>query len=376
MKLIPIRRLMMMGISFMILSAVIWPQSIALVPGHLTSCTSMSCSLAASSGTGNLLVVGIQFLNTGVTITNVNDNVGNAYTEIAGSHAVDTASNWASDIWYAKNSTAGATTISVSTSGPVAGFATVIWEFSGADITAPLDQAAALNSQPSSSIALGASVNTTSANEAVISLSAGAGTITGISAGNSFSNDSTATAHGWAHLVTTAAGAFTASWTANPAGTYASSTASFKSAAAGSGAGVTSCDVNGDGATNVLDVQVITDMELGLSGYACTANVGGVLGCTDDARRVVIKAALGQGCHFISLAWGASTSSGVVGYNIYRGTSPGGESSTPINTGGPVVGLTYTDTNTVSGTKYYYYVKASNGTAESGASMEASATAQ
>ena len=135
-----------------------------------------------------------------------------------------------------------------------------------------------------------------------------------------------------------------------------------------------SCDVNADGAVNIVDVQSITNMEIGAS--SCSANVGGVLGCTDSARQVVIKAALGSGCHFVYLTWGASASAGVVGYNVYRGTSPGSESTTPLNTGGPVATTSFTDSTAVSGTKYYYVVKATNGSAESGPSTEVSATAQ
>lgn len=138
----------------------------------------------------------------------------------------------------------------------------------------------------------------------------------------------------------------------------------------------TSCDVNNDGSVNVVDVQLITNMEISAAGFTpCTANIGGVLGCGDSARLVVIKAALGQGCHFISLNWTASTSTGVTGYNIYRGTSPGGESSTPLNTAGPVSGTSFTDTTAVAGVTYYYFIKSTNGSAESSPSTEVSAAA-
>src|SRR5579872_2504871 len=90
-----------------------------------------------------------------------------------------------------------------------------------------------------------------------------------------------------------------------------------------------SCDLNGDNVVNVVDVQLITNQEIGATGFSCTANVGGVLGCTESARQVVISAALTQSCHFIYVTWTASPSAGVTGYNIYRGTSPGGESRTP-----------------------------------------------
>lgn len=137
-----------------------------------------------------------------------------------------------------------------------------------------------------------------------------------------------------------------------------------------------SCDLNNDGSVNVVDVQLAVNQEIGASGFSCTANVGGVLGCGDSARQVVIKSALGQGCHFVYLTWTASSSTGVVGYNIYRGTASGAESTTPVNTGGPVTGTSFADTTAVPGTTYYYVVKATNGSSESNASTESSAVAQ
>jgi fibronectin type 3 domain-containing protein len=76
----------------------------------------------------------------------------------------------------------------------------------------------------------------------------------------------------------------------------------------------------------------------------------------------------------VSLTWSPSTSS-VVGYNVYRGTSPGGESLTsPINGPSLVGGESYSDTNVVSGTTYYYVVTAVNATGvQSADSTEASA---
>jgi len=73
----------------------------------------------------------------------------------------------------------------------------------------------------------------------------------------------------------------------------------------------------------------------------------------------------------IVLTWTASA--GATSYNIYRGTSAGGESSTPIATG--VAGTTYTDTTVVAGTTYYYYVTAVGPTGgESSGTTEASGT--
>jgi hypothetical protein len=65
----------------------------------------------------------------------------------------------------------------------------------------------------------------------------------------------------------------------------------------------------------------------------------------------------GLGIHNVDLLWTPSTTSGVVGYNVYRGTTSGGESSTPLNST-PVTGATFTDQSVTAGTTYYYVVTA------------------
>jgi fibronectin type 3 domain-containing protein len=76
----------------------------------------------------------------------------------------------------------------------------------------------------------------------------------------------------------------------------------------------------------------------------------------------------------VIVTWTDSVTSGVVGYNVYRGTTSGGESSTPLNSS-PVPGAPYVDTNVVAGETYYYVVTAisSNGVTQSADSKEASA---
>jgi len=75
----------------------------------------------------------------------------------------------------------------------------------------------------------------------------------------------------------------------------------------------------------------------------------------------------------VTLSWTAPTgTTGTITYNVFRGTSAGAESTTPIVTG--LSGLSYTNTGLTNGTTYYYYVKSVSGTAASTASNEASAT--
>jgi hypothetical protein len=62
----------------------------------------------------------------------------------------------------------------------------------------------------------------------------------------------------------------------------------------------------------------------------------------------------------------------ITGYDVYRGTTPGGEGSTPVATGVP--SNSFTDTGLVNGTTYYYRVAAVNAVGTSPQSGEASAT--
>ena len=72
----------------------------------------------------------------------------------------------------------------------------------------------------------------------------------------------------------------------------------------------------------------------------------------------------------VALVW--SSASGATSYNVYRGTSAGGESSTAL--AGSLTGTTYTDTSVTNGTTYYYKVAAVDSGGTSGLSNEASGT--
>ena len=78
------------------------------------------------------------------------------------------------------------------------------------------------------------------------------------------------------------------------------------------------------------------------------------------------------------LKWGApawnDSGSAITGYDVYKGTSPGHESTTPVNSK-PLsqATRTYTVTGLTNGTNYYFIVKAINAVGTSAASNEASA---
>jgi hypothetical protein len=204
---------------------------------NVTSCgpqtfPTATCTIPAT-GSGHLIVVGWQAgggVSPSLSIGSVTDNAGNSYTEAGAARAVDSAVGSVVDLWYAPNSTAGATTVTITPTALTTNGGAVIWEFAGADLSSPLDQTAVLSNQAATSTPSAPAVTIGSAGEAVISLAAVAGDVTGISSGNAFIGDSSIKGNGWAHLMASSAGTYAAKWNQVPAGTYAGSTVSFKAA--------------------------------------------------------------------------------------------------------------------------------------------------
>src|SRR5262249_54273306 len=83
---------------------------------------------------------------------------------------------------------------------------------------------------------------------------------------------------------------------------------------------------------------------------------------------VVATANVGQ----VGLSWTAVA--GASSYNVYRGTSPGGEGATPLATGG--TGTTFIDNHATAGTTYYYQVSAVSLGGEGPRSTEQSSSVQ
>jgi hypothetical protein len=132
------------------------------------------------------------------------------------------------------------------------------------------------------------------------------------------------------------------------------------------------CDLNSDKVVNVLDVQLIASMMLGL--VPCTANIRGPGVCSPAVYQIVKDAALTGVCapHSVSLNWTASTSANVKGYNVYRRAQADGPYTKLTST--PVAGTTFVDITVQAGQTYYYVATAvDSSNNESGYSNQASA---
>jgi len=247
------------------------------------------CTIPATKS-GNLIVVGwVSSWGSAPSITSITDNGGNVYAQ-AGDARSTYGSLLMSDLWYAKNSKPGATAITIRPNVTDNAGAAVIWEFSGIDTISPLGATATLDDQPAATTAAAAAVTTSSPNELVISVLGPVGNILGLAAGSPFTRDMLFYGNGWAHHVAPTPGRYGPVWSI-AGGEHHSSTVSFRAAAVV----LSPCDINSDGTTNVLDVQLVANMLPGGTA-ACTVNITGAGVCTPTTVQRIVSAALGGAC--------------------------------------------------------------------------------
>jgi len=127
-----------------------------------------------------------------------------------------------------------------------------------------------------------------------------------------------------------------------------------------------------DGSTYYFKVTAVNKVGEGpASGTVSAAPVSAI---TAPGAPAGLTATPGNGR--ITLSWTAPASdggAGISGYLIYQGTSPGGESASPVNSS-PVSATSYTVTGLANGTTYYFKVAAVNDAKHQGTdSGEASA---
>ena len=105
---------------------------------------------------------------------------------------------------------------------------------------------------------------------------------------------------------------------------------------------------------------------------AASANVAFVTNAANAPSMSLTGSGTVTAQHSVALTWNASTSNGINGYNVYRGTQTGGPYGKINSALDPSTALT--DLNVVSGQSYYYVVTAVDSSgAESGYSNEVAA---
>jgi hypothetical protein len=136
------------------------------------------------------------------------------------------------------------------------------------------------------------------------------------------------------------------------------------------------CDLNSDGKVDSADKDLAVNMAVGLTACNPNINIYGQGVCNVVVVQRVTNAVLTGNCvtgttiaHSVTLTWTASATSGVTGYNVYRG----GASTGPFSKVNATVvnGNTYTDTSVAAGGTYYYVATAVAGSGESGYSTPA-----
>jgi hypothetical protein len=178
-------------------------------------------------GAQHLVVVAVQITDPGVAVTLTDDSGCNTYAPIAGARSFNANEGDELRLFYAKNTCAGAQTIDIDTTSSIT---VVAWEVAGIRTDDPLDTASVLNDQPATTMPLGPRITTSTAGEFIVAVAIVTNTVTGVVAGNEFTNDHLTNGNAWAHLTDAMApaGAYQARWNQPMSGTYCASAAAFK----------------------------------------------------------------------------------------------------------------------------------------------------
>ncbi len=375
---------------------------------------SFSLSFPNNTVAGDIILVGFDFIAS-ATLSSISDSQGNAFTEVG--NQLTSPGGGASRVYYAKNIKGGADTVTVKLSANSTYLEVYLTEYSGVDQTNPIDAQAGASGN-AGSVSSG-NATTSFVGDVIYGYCAADWRCT---AGSGFTALSTLNSNLTENMVAGGPGAYAATGTATNGWTMqmvalkpASSggavppvtTAAAASLSAASltfvtgGVGIASAAqtitlTNTGGATlnitsiaitgaNATDFTEVNTCSLPLlAGGNCTIVIlftpsatgarTASLTIADNASSSPQSVALsGTGSHDVVLSWTPSPTPGIAGYDVYRGTASGQESSTPLNSS-PINGSTYTDVNVTAGAAYYYVVTAVSGAAQSAKSNETSAT--
>jgi len=368
---------------------------------------------------GDLNVVVVGWNDDTVTVASVSDSLGNAYNIATGPLTVAGggagAGSLSEVIYYAANITAGANTVTVNWNGSGAAIPDLrILEYSGVSGVDAASGAAGTSTDADSG-----SATTTNANDLIFGTNMSHTSITA-SGGSGFQLRTKTWCGDIAEDKTVnTAGSYNATATMSASGTWIMQMVAFSatptaqegtlhlSVAFGSvnvgstGTQTLNVQNNGQGATTISSIAfsnpvfsspspalpvtlqpgavlalVVNFNPTAAQVYNATATVASNATNAASGQQAFLLSGTGSGttppAHSVLLAWTASTSSGVTGHNVYRGTTRGGPYTKQSSS--LVTGTTWTDNAVSTGQTYYYVVTAVSASGESGYSNETSAT--
>lgn len=205
--------------------------------GNFVSGTGDTLNITVNPINSNNLIIVLSLTNNNTTTGSVTEAGKNVYVQVpsAQSHYVTIfggAANGA-DIWYAKNSKPGATTITITRNPTGIGISDIVgfvFEVSGADIISPVQQVGIVNDGVSTSTPSGGSVTTNLIQTFIASVLFTDSTTQIIHAGNEFTIGVIENGNASAYLIGKTTGVHTPQWDTSVSGAFCSSTVAFRDA--------------------------------------------------------------------------------------------------------------------------------------------------
>jgi hypothetical protein len=207
-------------------------QSLRILQMGQTNLTTASQSVVvhlAPTGDGNLLVVMAAIGSPSFTVASITDDAadGNAYVS-TGQRATDSIEFLSTEIWYAKDSKPGATTVTVNLSSAPPSAQVWVLEVAGLSTTAPYDTGGVATDRSPSSIVDAPAVTPSVPDALVVSVVIMGDHVNGIHSGNPFTALPNQYGNDAAYLIASSSGTYGASWDSTNSGTFCGSTAAFK----------------------------------------------------------------------------------------------------------------------------------------------------
>jgi len=269
------------------------PGTIIFVQG-----TAQDCGAAAATCTvnwpgankaGNLLILALRVGGGGGAVT-VTDTLGNTYP-LAATQA-NTADGSTAYLYYVQNALPGSNSAQVTLGGTATLIRMALLEYSGIAASNALDKVSTAQGGTGNTTIQTGTLGTSSGDELVFAMGTSGSNNNTFTAGTGYTLRETTNKLGAEDQVLSVAGSASPTFAIAQADDYAGIAAAFKSSAQTTSA----CDVNGDGQSNVLDVQAEVNSVLGVVACAPIYDLNKDNQCNIIDVQRVVNAALGGQC--------------------------------------------------------------------------------